>query len=193
MQSIKDIYVIGHGPSSSHTMGPAFASNYIIDKYVDIKEVEVVLYGSLALTGKGHLTDYIIEKTFNEHKIPVKIFFNYTKEVNHPNTMEFLIKTSNGEFKEEIVSLGGGTILTKDSCFFRNEIYEFSTLTDILRYIKKRNMSIYEYALSIEGDSIISYLKDVLNTMDKCVEDGLNKEGILPGKLKVKRKAKEKY
>ena len=60
MQSIKDIYVIGHGPSSSHTMGPAFASKYIIDKYVDIKEVEVVLYGSLALTGKGHLTDYII-------------------------------------------------------------------------------------------------------------------------------------
>lgn len=193
MQSIKDIYVIGHGPSSSHTMGPAFASKYIIDKYVDIKEVKVVLYGSLALTGKGHLTDYIIEKTFNEHKIPVKIFFNYTKEVNHPNTMEFLIKTSNGEFKEEIVSLGGGTILTKDSCFFRNEIYEFSTLTDILRYIKKRNMSIYEYALSIEGGSIISYLKDVLNTMDKCVEDGLNKEGVLPGRLKVKRKAKEIY
>lgn len=191
MQSIKDIYVIGNGPSSSHTMGPSFASKYIINKYKDIKKVEVTLFGSLALTGKGHLTDYIIIKTFKEYKIPCEIVFDYTTGVNHPNTMSFKITLKDKVIEEMIVSLGGGTILTEDSSFSRNEIYDLPTLTDILRFTKKRNLSLYEYALSKEGNDILNYLKEVLKVMDDSVKRGLDKEDYLPGKLKVKRKAKE--
>lgn len=191
MQSIRDIYIIGNGPSSSHTMGPSFASNYIINKYKDIDRVEVVLFGSLALTGKGHLTDYIINKVFIEHNIPCKIDFDFVKEVNHPNTMLFKIYSNGKIIEETIVSLGGGTILTQDSNFSCNEIYELSTLTDILKYTKKRKLTLFEYALSVEGQEILDYLRNVLKTIDECVQKGLREEGYLPGKLKVKRKAKE--
>ena len=87
MHSIKEIFVIGYGPSSSHTMGPANACKYILDKYSDIKSIKVTLYGSLALTGKGHLTDYIINLKLKD--IPHEVIFDKVSEVKHPNTLIF--------------------------------------------------------------------------------------------------------
>lgn len=194
MESIRDIYVIGNGPSSSHTMGPSFAAQYIINKYKEIEKVDITLFGSLAWTGKGHLTDYIILKVFEDNNIKARIIFDYETVQNHPNTMFFEITLKNKTvINETIYSLGGGTILTKDSLFSKKEIYEFSTLTDMLRYTKKRNLSLFEYALQNEGNDILQYLKDVLKAMDESVTRGLNTDGVLPGTLKVKRKAKEIY
>ena len=116
MHSIKTLYKVGNGPSSSHTIGPKVASQFIIDKYKDCDYVKVTLFGSLAFTGKGHLTDYIIEKTFNENNIKVDVCFNYEiLDLEFPNTMHFEIyknKTILGE--ETIFSIGGGLIKVKD-------------------------------------------------------------------------------
>ena len=98
MRSIREIFVIGHGPSSSHTMGPANACDYILSEYKNIKSIRVVLYGSLALTGKGHLTDYIIGLKLKD--IKHRIVFDTKTETAHPNTMEFEITTDEGTAKE---------------------------------------------------------------------------------------------
>ena len=111
MRSIKEIFVIGYGPSSSHTMGPANACEYILKEYKDIKSIKVTLFGSLALTGKGHLTDYIIDLKLKN--IKHKIVFDSNNKTSHPNTMEFEVNTKEGTFNETIVSIGGGTIVTK--------------------------------------------------------------------------------
>ena len=88
MKSIRELYIIGHGPSSSHTMGVGFACNFILEKYKNIKEITVILYGSLALTGKGHLTDYIIKQTLGEDTV---IHFKSDALPYHPNGMKFYI------------------------------------------------------------------------------------------------------
>ena len=94
MRSIKEIFVIGHGPSSSHTMGPAFACDYILKKYPDAKFIKVTLLGSLALTGKGHLTDYIVDLKLK--KVPHIINFDLTRKPRHPNTLIFNIENGDG-------------------------------------------------------------------------------------------------
>ena len=99
MQSIRDVFYIGYGPSSSHTIGPYNATKYILNKYQNIKDIKVYLYGSLASTGKGHLTDYIIDKLLKD--IPHTISFNSRKIVRHPNTMLFELTLLDGSKKKE--------------------------------------------------------------------------------------------
>ena len=142
MNSIRDIYVIGNGPSSSHTMGPSFAVDYIIKKYTNIKFVKVSLYESFALTGKGHLTDYIIQKKFNENNINNEVVFDFKTAVDHPNTMKFeIVLEDNTNVEEIIVSSGGGTIVTKDNLIATKEdIYMERNLTEILEYCEKHNI-----------------------------------------------------
>lgn len=194
MDSIRDIYVIGNGPSSSHTIGPSKGTTYIINKYKDrgIKFINVYLYASFALTGKGHLTDYIIDKRLNESNIDHEIIFDFKTEVNHPNTMRFIITFNDGStLEEDVVSIGGGTIKTIDSKDDKpQEVYKETKMADILSYCKENNLSLYEYVLKHEGEDYIDYLKTVLKTMDEAVNRGINTEGVLPGSLKVKRKAK---
>ena len=108
MKSLKYLYRIGHGPSSSHTMGPANAISYIKENYKDIVSLEVTLYGSLAFTGKGHLTDKIIIDT--AYPLPCEVKFDYKKEVEFPNTFDVVIKFKDNEVTKRILSLGGGAI-----------------------------------------------------------------------------------
>lgn len=193
LRSIKEIFITGHGPSSSHTMGPYFASKYILNKYQNIESIEVTLYESLALTGKGHLTDYIIDKALNE--VPHNIIFDTKTRTSHPNTMLFVVKTNKGEFKEKIVSIGGGSILTVDNFNSLNngDVYPHRHMKDIVKYCKENDLSFYDYIVKYEGSDIFNYFKDVLKVMDEAYERGLNAEGYLPGSLKVKRKAKAMY
>ena len=193
MNSIKDIYVIGNGPSSSHTMGPSFAVDYIIEKFKKIKFVKVTLYESLALTGKGHLTDYIIDKKLTENGIENVIVFDLKTAVEHPNTMKFEITLENNSIVEEIViSSGGGTIITSTSLNLANDVnYKERNLTEILEFCRENEISLYSYVINHEGDKFLDYLKLVLSTMDDAISRGKSKEGILPGSLKVKRKAKD--
>ena len=193
MNSIKDIYVIGNGPSSSHTMGPSFAVDYIIEKYKKIKFVKVTLYESLALTGKGHLTDYIINKKLIENGIENVIVFDLKTAVEHPNTMKFEITLEDNSIVEEkVISSGGGTIITSTSINLVNDVnYKERNLTEILEFCRENEVSLYSYVINHEGDKFLDYLKLVLSTMDDAISRGKSKEGILPGSLKVKRKAKD--
>lgn len=194
LRSIKEIFITGHGPSSSHTMGPYFASQYILKKYQGLKHVEVTLYGSLALTGKGHLTDYIIDVAFKD--IPHKIIFNKKTKTKHPNTMTFKVVDSLGkEHLENVISIGGGSIVTVDNIneIDAKNIYPHTHMSEIMKYCTSKDMSFYDYVVEHEGKDIYNYFKDVLKVMDEAYERGLKAEGYLPGKLHVKRKAKAMY
>ena len=193
LRSIKEIFITGHGPSSSHTMGPHFACDYILDKYKDINHIKVTLYGSLALTGKGHLTDYIIDLSLKNY--PHEIIFDKETVTEHPNTMTFEVTTEKGTFSEKIISIGGGSIITADnlSDTKKKEVYPHQYMTDIMNYCLKEDISLYDYVVSHEDKDIYQYFEQVLKVMDDAVQRGLSATGYLPGKLKVRRKAKEMY
>ena len=193
LRSIKEIFITGHGPSSSHTMGPYFASQYILNKYKGIKNIEVTLFGSLALTGKGHLTDYIIDLALKD--IPHKIIFNKKSVKKHPNTMSFKIETKERKYIENVVSIGGGSIITVDNVkkLALKEVYPHQYIKDITAYCLKNDISYYDYVIEHEDKDIEEYFRNVLKVMDEAVERGLNTTGYLPGKLHVKRKAKDMY
>ena len=194
MRSIKEIFIIGHGPSSSHTMGPAFACDYILNKYKDnIEEINVTLFGSLALTGKGHLTDWIIHQKFKD--IKHRIAFDYYTHTIHPNTMDFFIKGKDGSFNEEqIISVGGGTIVTNGKVVgdFPDR-YPHQKLMDIIKYCKQEQITLLEYVKRFEGEGIISYLEKVYDAMEASRANGISKTGELPGDLHVQRKARQMY
>lgn len=195
MESIKEIYKIGYGPSSSHTMGPAIASKIFLDKNKDAKAFKCVLFGSLALTGKGHLTDYIIKKTFNNN---IEIEFDFdTVYKYHPNAMKFY---AYDEFNKEInswlvFSVGGGSLKehheVRDA--FKEMIYPHSSMNEILDYTEKMNMTLVDYVLKYETNSIKDYLLKVLLQMKDTLNKGLFTDGILPGGLNVVRKASSFY
>ena len=194
LRSIKEIFITGHGPSSSHTMGPYFACQYILKKYKDIKNIEVTLYESLALTGKGHLTDYIIDKALKD--IDHKVIFDKKTKTQHPNTMTFKVFDSSGkEHLENVISIGGGSIITADNINSAcdNLTYPHTHMKEIVKYCQDNDLSLYEYVEKFEGKDIYNYCENVLKVMDAAYERGLVAEGLLPGKLKVKRKAKAMY
>ena len=193
MRSIKEIFVVGHGPSSSHTMGPAFACDYILEKYKDIKNIKVTLYGSLALTGKGHLTDYIIDLKLQG--IPHEIIFDNKTRTEHPNTMHFMVTDNKGiEHLEIILSVGGGTIVTQNDLTRRHkDLYPHKHLSEILSYCEKEKISLLDYVLRFEDKDIVDYIENVYRVMEEARIRGIEAEGELPGELHVKRKAHSMY
>ena len=189
MYSIKELYKVGNGPSSSHTMGPKYATVEFLRRYPTVNKVKVILYCSLALTGKGHLTDYIIEKTILPRKCIIE--FNILDEQAHPNTLEFF-----GYEDKELVghmvvqSVGGGAIkILGDSDRELDKIYPLENLTQIIRYVKDNDITLPEYINEIEGDGFDEYMDNIYDVMLDCVDRGLKNDGVLPGKLEVKRKA----
>lgn len=194
MRSIREIFVTGYGPSSSHTMGPVFAAQYILKKYPDPKYVKVTLYGSLALTGKGHLTDYALDQQLNF--VPHEIVFDCETPAKHPNTMLFTITKEDGKIENEtILSIGGGTIVTRDNAydFVGYEIYPEHNLKEVILYCKKNHISLEEYVIRHEGEDILTYLDNVYQTMENARLRGISTSGKLPGSLGVERKAHEMF
>ena len=193
MISIKSLYKIGPGPSSSHTIGPKTAVEYVLNKHKDMDYCEMTFYGSLAETGKGHLSDYIADKTFGD--VPHKIIFDYKTHTAHPNTMIFKVYKNEELIDEiQIVSVGGGLIKVKKQKVSKlKDVYKEHNFTEIKEYCKLKNISLYDYILENEDEDILDYADKILTTMLNSVESGLSKEGLLPGKLKVKRKAKELF
>lgn len=194
MESLRELYKIGVGPSSSHTMGPQRAAKKVLELYPNAAYFHVDLYGSLSLTGKGHLTDYIIEKTF----APKKVTFSFKSDTLpfHPNGMIIhVFDDSDKELKAiEVYSVGGGSILFKGDMEEQpNQIYELDTMDKILQYVDKRGMSLYDYILENEDENFESFLHEILDAMFLSVDTGLKKEGTIHGKLKLKRVAKSMY
>lgn len=193
MDSIKYIYKIGHGPSSSHTMGPQKAATIFKEKYPKATSYKVTLYGSLAATGKGHLTDFAIEKALAP--IPVEFVWEPQEFLSfHPNAMKFEAY-ENQEMKGDwtIYSIGGGDLADEHTQYGRKSLYKHTTMKDVLEYCHKTGKTFWEYVITTEGSEIIDYLSEVWKTMKTAIEDGLNTEGLLPGGLGLQRKALTYY
>lgn len=193
MRSIKEIFYIGHGPSSSHTIGPYNATKYILGKYPNVFLVKVTLFGSLSSTGKGHLTDYIIAQVLKD--IPHEIVFDTKQKVAHPNTMIFEVTLKDGSKKiENIVSIGGGSIRIKGARKLkREELYPHQSLKEIISFCEKNNYRLNEYVLLYEGKEILEYIDRMFDAMQEAVQRGIAATGDLPGELHVKRKAHSMY
>lgn len=193
MQSIKNVFYIGHGPSSSHTIGPTNAVRYILETYKDIENIKVTLCGSLASTGKGHLTDYILDKYLKG--INHRIVFDASKKTKHPNTMIFETTLKSGVKKKDVIaSIGGGAIsINKEKKQDGSDLYPHHTLSEIMHYCREYGYSLWEYVLFHEGESILSYADEIYSAIKESVQRGITAEGELPGELHVKRKAKVMY
>ena len=191
MKSIKEIYKIGKGPSSSHTMGPEKAAKIFKSENQDADEFKVILYGSLASTGEGHGTEIVIQETLSP--VPTTIEFNYTEiNLEHPNTMDFYAYKNKLLINEaRVLSVGGGEIkiIGRPELSSPN-IYQFNSFTEIANYCKFKNIRISDYVELNEGPDIWDYLINVWNVMKNAIKEGLEASGYLPGELKVERKAK---
>lgn len=192
MKSLRQLYKIGIGPSSSHTMGPVKATERFLSQYDGYDNYVVTLFGSLAMTGKGHGTDTAILKAFGNRHAEI-VFDKETKCPIHPNTMEFVAyKDGCKPVKMQVFSIGGGEILVAGETFVDgNEIYPHNSFEEIKTYCKDNNISLWQYALQYEGESIIDYMGEIWQTMQQCVSDGLVRDGVLPGGLNVERRAKK--
>ena len=193
MKSIKELYRIGTGPSSSHTMGPRYASEIFIQKNPDAKRFEVTLYGSLAATGKGHLTDKAIEDVLDNEKHPLEIIWKSNVFLPfHPNGMTFRAIDADGNEMDKwtVFSVGGGALAEegKSKCESA-DVYAMDHMDDILAWCRKNGRTYWEYVEACEGKEIWDYLSEVWKTMREAVERGLEAEGVLPGPLNLQRKA----
>ena len=194
MESLNQLYRIGCGPSSSHTMGPEKACILFKEKNSNADKFKAILYGSLAKTGKGHCTDSVIINTLAP--IPCEVEFDYLKnDIEHPNTMD-LYAFKDGEQVDfiRVFSVGGGRIEFEGSKSATEPIvYNLSTFKDIKAYCKEKKYRLWQYVDEVEGEYIWDYLATVWKTMKDAVERGIEDEGILPGGLEVQKKAKYLY
>jgi len=188
METIKSIYRIGYGPSSSHTMGPKKAAEIFLNNNSKVDDFKVTLYGSLAATGKGHLTDKAILDIFKEKKINIVWRKDIVLE-KHPNALKFeAIKNNKTISEETFYSIGGGKIITDNSKPENTEkTYPFENLEEVLRYCMKNGMQLWQVVFEFED--IKDYLKEVWQVMQDSIFNGLNNEGTLPGTIKLPRKA----
>ena len=194
MKSVRNIYKIGLGPSSSHTMGPAFAAKIFKEKYSNADSIEVILYGSLAKTGKGHGTDRAITETLAPIKNTI-IFDLNTPTDEHPNTMDFIAFNEDRKIGEmRILSIGGGEIrIVGEDKKADEEIYREKSFTEIANYCKSRNIRLSDYVFEHEDEGFKAFLLDVWHTMCDAIREGLTHTGMLPGGLKVERKAQHLF
>lgn len=196
MESIKRLYKIGYGPSSSHTMGPRKAAEQFLERNRDAKSFEVTLYGSLAATGVGHLTDQAIIDTL-EPVAPVSIVWKPEEFLDfHPNGMTFRSFDADGKETDSdtVFSIGGGDICHEGESRSEGEkIYALSKIADILNWCDNTGRSFWEYVDMCENSDVWDYLHEVWMTMKEAVERGIEAEGVLPGGLGVRRKAVSYY
>lgn len=194
MKSLKELYKIGKGPSSSHTMGPERAAKWFKEKYPNAENYKAVLYGSLAKTGVGHRTDYIIKETLLPK--PTEVVFDMeNNDIPHPNTM-CLFAYKEGELlgQAEIRSVGGGAIrITGEESTVPQDVYKLHTFDDIAAYCEKNNLRLWEYVEEVEGAEIWDYLSEIWYCMRDSIKRGLNDEGVIFGGLDVQKKAKSLY
>lgn len=192
MKTIKDIFVIGKGPSSSHTMGPKKASVLFRQAHPEAAAFRVTLYGSLAATGKGHLTDVAILESFDS-SAPAEIVWRPQEFLPyHPNAMRFEALDQEGKTtcEQVIYSTGGGSIVIEGQENNPHEdIYPMSTMTEIMAWCNNTGRSYWEYVFEHEEEDIKTYLLEVWNKMRTAVHNGLRNEGVLPGPLNLRRKA----
>ena len=190
MKSIKTIFKIGYGPSSSHTMGPSFAAQRFKAAYPEADAIRVTLYASLAKTGIGHGTDRAIKEALDP--IPMDIAFDTaTTALRHPNTVDFVAYRGATELgRQRYYSIGGGEILAEgEEAQATQEVYTHRNFSEIAAYCKAHNLRLSDYVFAREEDDIKPFLLNVWKTMQNAIFEGLGKSGEIPGGLHVERKA----
>ena len=195
MKSIRDIYKIGKGPSSSHTMGPERAAKLFRSQHPKADAFKVILYGSLSKTGVGHGTDTVLLEVLSP--IPTEIVFSKEELPGaHPNTMDFIAMKDGQQIGSlRVESIGGGDIrLPGENSVAGDEVYVEHSFAEIKDFCKWRYIEkLSDYVELNEGPEIWDFLMEVWLTMKKAIDEGLAAEGILPGGLNVRRRAKELY
>ena len=194
MESLRELYRVGRGPSSSHTIGPERACRMMMEKIPEATRFKAVLLGSLAKTGRGHRTDEVIRQAFAPKKCEIEFDIQTTKLV-HPNT---LILTAFRDQKKleswEVYSTGGGRIRVKGQpessppC-----IYPHQSFADIAAFCKEHSLRLWQYVERYEGAEIWEYLSGIWHTMLEAMQKGLEAEGVLYGGLNVQRRARLLY
>lgn len=190
MKSLKHLYKIGHGPSSSHSMGPAYAAEEFRRRYPDADKITVTLYGSLAKTGKGHHTDYAVLSALEGVGADV-VFDIKTEDIPHENTLDFTAyKCGNVIARTRFLSVGGGDIeIPGEPPVVPSDVYPQNKFSEIAEYCKTHTMRLSDYVYMYEGEEIKKHLAEVWQTMKEAVSRGLKTSGILEGGLGVERKA----
>lgn len=191
MESLKYLYKIGKGPSSSHTMGPDKAAHRFLALYPRAERYKVVLYGSLAKTGVGHMTDVVLQQAFLGKACEI-VLDPETQDIEHPNTMDFTAYLEDQELgSARFYSVGGGEIRMKgEQEPEHEEVYELNRFTAISQYCRSREIRLWEYVEEREGKGIWEYLSTVWQAMQAAIQEGLQAQGILPGGLGTQRKAR---
>ena len=197
MKSIKELFRIGTGPSSSHTMGPRKAAEMFLERHPEAASFKVTLYGSLAATGKGHMTDVAIIDTLKP-AAPVEIVWQPKVFLPfHPNGMTFAALDANKRLIENwtVYSIGGGALAesTQATNIESPEVYQMNSMTEIMLWCERTGKSYWEYVKECEDEDIWDYLDEVWKTMKESINRGLEAEGVLPGPLNLRRKASTYY
>ena len=194
MKSLTELYKIGRGPSSSHTMGPEKAAKLFSERNKNALSFKAVLYGSLAKTGKGHGTDVVLKKTFTK---PVDVVFDFENtQLPHPNTMDLFAFDLNGKVIDSwrVYSVGGGAIEVEgESSIEPEDVYPHHTFEQIREYCDKEEITIPQYVERFEGTEIRTYLAEIWEAMKNAIKQGLKASGVLPGGLNTERRAKILY
>ena len=201
MKSVKSIFKIGKGPSSSHTMGPFKAVINYIENHPEAKSLHVTLYGSLAATGKGHLTDKAIEEAAVNAGLEVVIAWEPKENLpEHPNGMIVASVAADGSLTDNwtYYSVGGGDIRCMDTVIEDEDggdVYEMTTMKEILDWCNKNGKAFWEFVQENEEKTkgFWEHIELVWKTMQKAVERGIDEEGALPGPLNIRRKAGSYY
>lgn len=191
MESIRELFKICNGPSSSHTVGPKKAAEQFLARHTDADRFRVTLYGALAATGKGHLTDTAILSVL-QPVAPAEIVWKPDVVLPfHPNGMLFeAFRNGKAEEKWTIFSVGGGALANETTEQTKpTDIYPLTTIAEIQKWCYDEGKTFWEYVEDYEGTDIWDYLAEIWDSMCKTIERGINNEGVLPGGLKVRRKA----
>ncbi len=192
MDSLKELYKIGRGPSSSHTIAPQKAAQTFAEKYkISPDNFRITLYGSMAATGKGHMTDTAISDVLSQIA-PVEIIWEPSVFLPlHPNGMKFEAMVNEKPIHSwTVYSIGGGELMDEESeKKAKSRVYSLSRIIDIQNWCEEKGGSYWEYVELCEGPEIWDFLKEIWHTMCSAIREGLKNEGVLPGNLGLQRKA----
>jgi len=195
MRSIRELFKVGFGPSSSHTIGPSRAAKTFLDKHPEASAFRVTLYSSLAATGRGHHTDLAIEKTMEGRNVEIVWKDNDSLPL-HPNGMLFEAMDENQQVidKWEVYSVGGGDLDDGGKYLTPGKgIYPVKNMEEVLKWCHDNGRHMWELVEMVEGKEIWDFLREVWRVMENTIEKGLENEGVLPGPLHVSRKAASYY
>ncbi len=190
MESIRELYRIGNGPSSSHTMAPKRAAIMFKQRNPEARSYRVTLFDSLAATGRGHMTDIALKDAL----IPVTVEIVWKPETSlpyHQNGMRFEALDISSRVMDtwEVFSLGGGALGDANNKSKSANVYDSRLLTEILLRCEQKGEALWEYVEAQEGEEIWDFLQEIWRSMREAIERGLTNEGVLPGGLGVSRKA----